>query len=48
MAIFTHVGSHDMRDTGFPRVDRLSTGPSRFGVSQKDPNLYAVRHDHWQ
>ena len=24
-------GSHDMRHTGFSRVDRLSTGPLGFG-----------------
>ena len=26
-------GSHDMRHTGFPRVDRLSTGPPGFWAS---------------
>ena len=39
-------GSHDMRHTGFSQVDGLSTGPPGFEVSQKDLNLYAVRHDH--
>ena len=27
-------GSHDMRHTGFSRVDWLSMGPPGFGVSQ--------------
>ena len=27
-------GSHDMRHTGIPRVDGLSTGPPGFGASQ--------------
>ena len=31
--------SHDMRHTGFPRVDGLSTGPPGFGVSQFLYNL---------
>ena len=27
-------GSHDMRHTGIPQVDRLSTGPPGIGASQ--------------
>ena len=34
VAILLMYGSHDMRHTGFPRVDGLSTGPPGFGASQ--------------
>ena len=37
-------GSHDMRHTGFPRVDRLSTGPSGFRASHNLSKKFVTQY----